>query len=214
MYKGPGNQERASQPNEELPLSIWHKSQTTLGHIGDAKSGHCSSLVVFNSWILHYFSPYFDGLKGCCCDLRHLFFGRTEEETRKDVGHDKVVEVLQRTLSALQPEHPVKNVVNPMDLPADLADVLEGSNADWEEVQDEVEETTDVGEQSDMSDDNDEMEAVEEEMEDEKNHPQNDDISQLQCYISQRHNQYHSSSRAHSSSPCFSASQCRLQKLM
>lgn len=49
MYKGPGNQERASQPNEELPLSIWHKSQTTLGHIGDAKSGHCSSLVAFNS---------------------------------------------------------------------------------------------------------------------------------------------------------------------
>ena len=52
-----------------------------------------------------------------------------------------------------------------------------------------------------MSDDNDEMEAVEEEMEDEKNHPQNDGISQLQRYISQ-HNQYHSSSHAHSSSLC------------
>ena len=127
MYEGPGNQERTWTLKEEHPLSDWHDSNTPLIHAGNVKAGKCSSLATFNSGILQYFSLYFNNLKECCRELRHLIFRLSEQGTRIDVTHDEMAEVLQRTFNTLQPE---PSVPNPDDPSAKLAKIIvEGGNA-------------------------------------------------------------------------------------
>ena len=99
MYEGPRNQEKVFGNKDCPPLSLWYDNNSGgLGFNADAKSGHCSSLGLFNVRVLDYFHSYFDDLKECCCKLWCLFFSGMEKETRADVSHDEMHKVLQRTL--------------------------------------------------------------------------------------------------------------------
>ena len=65
------------------------------------------------------FPPYFDDLKECCHELCHLFF--SQAENIKDVTHDQMIVILQRTLDALLSQPGIKDKL--------VASSLDGSAA-------------------------------------------------------------------------------------